>query len=179
VSTGKLLGPPLRHDEPVYSAAFAPDGKTVLLGGDHTVRMWDVRTGTRMGPVLKHESLVTGLAFSPDGQTILTGSWDGASRVWDAVTGRPLGPPRQHSGGILALARSPDGKTVVTGGGDGAAHFWPVLAPLRGTPERIELWVCVLTGMGLDDDGTLLFLSRAALEEARKELGKLGGPPTP
>jgi len=81
------------------------------------------------------------------------------------------------------VAFSPDGRTIVTGGGDrskrtGSASLWPGLVPLRGTPERLVLWVQVLTGQELDDDGVARWLDAPAWQERRRRLDDLGGPPT-
>jgi hypothetical protein len=43
-ATGVALGPPLRHEEPVLSAAFSPDGTRVVTASyDHTARLWNVK----------------------------------------------------------------------------------------------------------------------------------------
>ncbi len=56
----------LSHESPVYAAAFSPDGKTVLTGGqDGTARRWDVATAQPIGQPIRHESGLVGVAFSP------------------------------------------------------------------------------------------------------------------
>ena len=82
------------HESPVDAAAFSPDGKIVLTGGDDaTARLWDAATGRPIGQPIRHEGVVTSVAFSPDGRTILTGSMDKTARLWDAATGQPVGSP--------------------------------------------------------------------------------------
>ena len=72
----------LSHEGPVDAAAFSPDGKIVVTGGDdRTARLWDAATGQPIGQPIRHEGVVTSVAFSPDGKTILTGcsGQDGAA----------------------------------------------------------------------------------------------------
>ena len=87
----------LSHESPVTAAAFSPDGKTILTGGDdHVARLWDTATSEPLGQPLHHQGTVFAVAFSPDGKTILTGCQDKTARLWDAATGQPLGSPFLH-----------------------------------------------------------------------------------
>jgi tetratricopeptide (TPR) repeat protein len=158
--------------------AFSPDGKTVLTGSlDLAARLWDVMTGRPLGPPLEHQSWVRAVAFSPDGKTVLTGGDDRTARLWDATTGRPLGPPLTHQGWVRAVAFSPDGKTVLTGSDDRPARLWDV-SELPDSPERISTWVEVITGLGLDELGSVIVLDNSTWRERREKLETQGGQPT-
>jgi WD40 repeat protein/serine/threonine protein kinase len=116
----------LSHPRPVEDAAFSPDGKFVVTGGDDgMVRLWDAATGRPIGPVLRHPREVFSVRFSLDGKSILSGSLDGAARLWDAKTGRPVYGPLSHQGGdgSVRVAFNNDGKLVATGSGDGV-RLW-------------------------------------------------------
>jgi WD40 repeat protein/serine/threonine protein kinase len=125
------------HGGAVRTAAFSPDGKTILTwGNDLVVRLWDVATGRPIGQPLEHPSRVCGAAFRPDGKAVLTVVRDGTARLWDARTGRSIGQPMTLAEGVYCMAYSPDGKTILTGGDD-AARLWDART---GRPIGQSLW---------------------------------------
>src|SRR5262249_44631303 len=73
----------------VFSAAIAPDGKTLATGStDRAVRLWDLENGQPRTTLRGHTDTVFSVLFSPDGKTLATGSWDDTVRLWDQHTGR-------------------------------------------------------------------------------------------
>ncbi len=121
--------------------------------------------------------MVRPVAFSPDGKGVLTGGGDKTARLWDVATGRPIGEALYHDDWVTAAAFSPDGRYILTGSRDKTARLWTTPSPLRGDVERISLWAEVVTGMDLDDTGTVRVLDGAAWRKRRLRLQELGGPP--
>ena len=116
----------LSHEGPVDAAAFSPDGKTVLTGGDdRTARLWDVATGQPIGQPIRHEGVVTCVAFSPDGKTILTGSsgQDGAALGCRHRPTRRIALPAWGRGhGAWRIV--PTARPLLTGSADNMARLW-------------------------------------------------------
>jgi WD40 repeat protein/serine/threonine protein kinase len=173
VATRKLLGTPLCHQGPVQAVAFSPDGRTVLTGShDHTARHWEAATGKPLGAPLVHSWQVFGVSFSPDGKILLTGGSEGIGRLWDAATLKPLGPPLVHcADGVMTVGFGANGRTAWTAAWDQTVRRWPVPVAAGGHVKKIVLWAEVLTGMELDQEGTIRVLDAKTWHLRRRQLG--------
>jgi tetratricopeptide (TPR) repeat protein len=68
-----LLTVPLRHEGPLRSGQFSPEGRRVLTASDDgTARLWDTATGNPIGEPMKHQKEVASAQFSPDGRLVVT-----------------------------------------------------------------------------------------------------------
>jgi WD40 repeat protein len=84
-ASGKALGEPLAHPQPVYAAAFHPGGRSFVTGcgrwGNGTdrvdIRFWDLE-GRQTREPLGQPCPALAVAYSPDGTRLLTGNWDHA-----------------------------------------------------------------------------------------------------
>jgi serine/threonine protein kinase len=122
------------HQGPVWSVAFAPDGRTLATGSDDaTLRFWDAATGRELSVLSGNGSAVLGVAFAHSGKFLLSGSADGILRVWGRqADAAPLAmwkelPPLPHQGGNLRrIAISPDDNTVAVANSTQGVELWDV-----------------------------------------------------
>jgi WD40 repeat protein/DNA-binding SARP family transcriptional activator len=142
----------------IGAIAFAPDGKTLALGGDRAGGapvLVDVATGAVTRPMTGgHDSGFVTLAFDREGKRILTAGNDARAIVWDARTGAQLLELRHPEVNDTVAAWSPDGAMVATAGGGGTVVLWRVAdgAPVRTVAADPE-WVAAVA---FSPDGTLL-----------------------
>jgi|GEM_PF-279912 len=118
---------------PATVMTFSPDGRTLAVGDNGEVRLWNVETRKvtqQFGPL--SESGASAMAFSPDGKLLAVA--DGLKvELWSAAAGNEItaragttGTPFTDIGTTLAF--SPDGQILAIGGGDGKLRLWNVPA---------------------------------------------------
>ena len=123
------------HLHRVRSAAFGPDGHTVLSAGDdNTLREWDLKDGGKGRIRQKIDARLNYATFSPDKKKYATSAcsvwydWSRTGLVWDASNDTQsfaVAPPV----GLHSIVFSPDGKLL-------AGSSWP---PPAKTPH-VHLW---------------------------------------
>ena len=115
------------------STAFSPDEKTVALGGQGRIHLWNTETGTSLdvsvldehnahgndelapppgAVILRQTPEITALVFSPDGKKLLSGTMGGKVQMWDTETGVELAPFLAGQDIDKATKRDPDKMSV-------------------------------------------------------------------
>ncbi len=96
------------RDDWVLTLALSPDGKTLAIGNDQRVELWDTDKWERRQTLAGHEKKVLALAFSADGQLLASGDEAGAILTWNAVEGAQI-KRIAWDDAVWGLAFSPDG----------------------------------------------------------------------
>lgn len=111
---GEIIG---RCEKAVRSVACAPDGESIICGGDDaTVRLWRFDTG-RMEIICKCAGAVTSVAFSPDGLCVASACERGADVSNPVISIRELQTGDvielgECSGRCAKIAYSPGGQSL-------------------------------------------------------------------
>jgi serine/threonine protein kinase/WD40 repeat protein len=115
-ATGRILGLPLRHDDPVSSARFSPDGRLVFtIDQALATRVFDAATGRPVSPPTRYSAAIQSAPpFSPDGKRTLTVCYD--QTVWVREITPPGLPlvPLKEAGLVHDASFSADGRRIVT-----------------------------------------------------------------
>lgn len=115
----------LRGTYGFLSVRFAPDGKSLVTGGqDGLVRIWDITTGKEVRRMVDRKGWVTA-RLSPDGRRVAEASGQ-ILRLWDAKTGEEILAPHGHIDTVWSVALSPDRRTAATADATnpGILRFW-------------------------------------------------------
>jgi RNA polymerase sigma factor (sigma-70 family) len=105
LATGKGFRQVPGYGDPLDRIAFAPDGRSLIWGGQHRPELclFEVATGQLRRKFLGHHGHVTCVAFSPDGRLMASGGSDACVLIWDAAGRRQ--PPSPVPLGTAALDR--------------------------------------------------------------------------
>lgn len=109
-------------------------GRSIAIGGDNGVEVWDVMHDSLLWRQMTHVKLVAGLAHSPDGRFLAVGSTDTTVAILDATTGRLITSLEGHTGPVSAVTFSSDGTLLASLDGTGTVILWDCAdwTPLHG-----------------------------------------------
>ncbi len=115
-----------------YALSFSQDGRSLLVGGGFSARMFSIPSGKET-LVLEHKT--NGIAaevkravVSPDEKFVLTcGIASKEAFLWSVEGGKgALLALLKHEGGLLDAAFSPDSTKLITSAADGGVKVWDV-----------------------------------------------------
>jgi WD40 repeat protein len=123
---------------PVLSLAFDVDGRTLAaVGGNHQVRLWDVRDPRRPRPLGSVPGFSAAFGGGGGGRVLATSSVNRVVRLWDLTGGprpTPLATLSGHTNVVSCEAFSPDGRLLATAGEDHTVRLWDVADPRHPRP---------------------------------------------
>src|SRR5262245_41224113 len=141
--------PPASYPFPVIitALAFTPDGKKLVIGGQHELTVWDIARAKLEKRIYTRAERAHALLFLPDGKLIAAGgrpgqegdvciydlqgpilaSKDGVA-ILDGVGTRAVKMKQllDADDTVLCLALSPDAKRLACGGSDRLVHVWDI-----------------------------------------------------
>src|SRR5262249_291200 len=124
VATGTQLHA-LEHTYGIWSVAFSPDGKTLVVGTvERGLHLWDAVTGKELRKIDKLNKVQRWI-LSPDGK-LLAVEDNRTIRLLELSSGKELHTLTGHSSPILSLAFSPNGRLLASGSFDQTVRLWEV-----------------------------------------------------
>jgi WD40 repeat protein len=107
-----------------HAAAFAPDGKSLVIGGDSQINFLDVNTRKAQRKFISHAGEVTAVTFSRDTKFLASSGRDNTILLWNVSDGRLLRTLIGHNGWITSLSLSPDNSQLASSSADGTTRLW-------------------------------------------------------
>jgi WD40 repeat protein len=130
------------HQEPVYTAAFSPDGKFIASGSsglERTIKIWSLDGNvvrdlanpnykmTPGFPPASHPGAVTSVRFTKDGKHLISAGDAPANKgflaVWDWQSGKLISSDTLQMGVFYGMVLAPDEKSLVVTAGNRDRKF--------------------------------------------------------
>ncbi len=110
---------------PVTNIAYAPDGKSVLLGtAEGPIHVITIPDGKIVRTHVGHAGPITGMLFHPSGTLIATASKDRTVKLWNPAAPAPLKSLDGHGAWIEGIRFLEQGTKLATVSADQTVRIW-------------------------------------------------------
>ena len=135
------------------TAAFSPDGRRVVTGGDNGIaRVWDATSGHEIAHLATRQGTLMAARFSPDGHRLALGFTDGTLVLTDASLGGMRAVMQVPRAAVESLAFSRDGRRLAVALGDGSIRV--VGADGSGPVQVLRGHTGPVLGVDVSSDGS-------------------------
>ncbi len=163
------------------SAAFSPDGRSLVTAERNVIRIWDPAAG-KVANQLPSKGSKFFLLFSPDGRFVISGG--GAIlglksvKVWDVAAERQVTELSQFRAGIFSAAVSPARTLFALGGGNYGTGGDLSLWSLPGGEEKayVSFGRFPIQGLAFSSNGSHLAAASADGVVLIYAIDRMGGP---
>ncbi len=153
---GDQAAPAWMAPEFVAAVSFTPDDHGVVsVGGDRSLRIWNLDGALRTLLPNAHEAALTAVACSAvGGGRIASGGRDNMVRLFDLAGQAVADPFAGHEADVMGVAFRADGQLIVSGSRDGTVRRWRADGKAVGSP--ITAHQGGVEAVVVSPDGTLI-----------------------